>query len=68
MFTSCPPFRAIWHQPFGSHAEQCSGNHFKQSGVAEVLRHALKVDFWDIDAMADCIYGLLNYEGFVNLF
>jgi len=33
----------------------------KQSGVAEVLNHAIKVDFWDIDAMADAIYGLLAY-------
>lgn len=33
----------------------------KQSGVAEVLKYALKVDFWDINAMADAIYGLLNY-------
>jgi glycosyltransferase involved in cell wall biosynthesis len=33
----------------------------KQSGVAEVLKHAVKVDFWDIDAMADAIYGILNY-------
>lgn len=33
----------------------------KQSGVAEVLRHAIKVDFWDIDAMADSIYALLSY-------
>ncbi len=33
----------------------------KQSGVAEVLKHAIKVDFWDIDAMADSIYGLLTY-------
>ena len=33
----------------------------KQSGVAEVLRYAIKVDFWDIDALADAIYGLLNY-------
>ncbi|MGL5684129.1 MAG: glycosyltransferase family 4 protein [Marinifilaceae bacterium] len=33
----------------------------KQSGVAEVLKYALKVDFWDIDAMADAIYGLLQY-------
>jgi glycosyltransferase involved in cell wall biosynthesis len=40
----------------------------KQSGVAEVLRHALKVDFWDIDAMADCIYGLLNYEALSTYF
>ena len=33
----------------------------KQSGVAEVLKFAIKVDFWDIDAMADAIYGLLAY-------
>jgi glycosyltransferase involved in cell wall biosynthesis len=40
----------------------------KQSGVAEVLRHALKVDFWDIDAMADRIYGLLNYQALSTYF
>ena len=33
----------------------------KQSGVAEVLKYAIKTDFWDIDAMADAIYGLLTY-------
>ncbi len=33
----------------------------KQSGVAEVLKYAIKIDFWDIDAMADSIYGLLTY-------
>ena len=33
----------------------------KQSGVAEILNHALKVDFWDVNAMADAIYGLLHY-------
>ena len=40
----------------------------KQSGVAEVLKHALKVDFWDIDALADAIYGLLHYEGLQKMF
>jgi len=40
----------------------------KQSGVSEILHHALKVDFWDIDAMADAIYGLLNYNGLSNMF
>jgi len=40
----------------------------KQSGVAEVLIHALKVDFWDIDAIADSIYGLCNYEGLSKMF
>lgn len=33
----------------------------KQSGVAEVLSYAVKIDFWDVDAMADAIYGLLEY-------
>lgn len=33
----------------------------KQSGVAEVLKHSMKVDFWDIDALSDAIYGLLKY-------
>lgn len=32
----------------------------KQSGVSEVLRHALKVDFWDTDEMANQIICLLN--------
>jgi len=32
-----------------------------QSGAAEVLKYALKVDFWDVDALADDIYALLNY-------
>lgn len=40
----------------------------KQSGVAEILRHALKVDFWDVDAIADCIYGLLHYKGISKMF
>ena len=33
----------------------------KQSGAAEVLAYAFKVDFWDVDAMADDIYALLKY-------
>ena len=32
-----------------------------QSGAAEVLKYAFKVDFWDVDAMADDIYALVNY-------
>lgn len=40
----------------------------KQSGVAEVLNHVMKVDFWDIDAMADAIYGLLHYDAMTNMF
>lgn len=40
----------------------------KQSGVAEVLHHAIKVDFWDIDAMANAIYALTHYDGIGELF
>jgi len=40
----------------------------KQSGVAEVLQHALKVDFWDVDGMADAIYGLLHYRSLAQNF
>lgn len=32
-----------------------------QSGVAEVLTHALKVDFWDVDEMANKIVAVLKY-------
>lgn len=40
----------------------------KQSGVSEILTHAVKTDFWDIDAMADAIYGILNYPALSNMF
>jgi glycosyltransferase involved in cell wall biosynthesis len=33
----------------------------KQSGVAEVLTHVLKVDFWDINEMANKIVAVLKY-------
>jgi len=60
-------------EPFGiSSLEAMSSNVpvviSKQSGVAEVLRHALKVDFWDIDALSDSIYGLLHYEALSKMF
>ncbi|HUV01790.1 MAG TPA: glycosyltransferase [Bacteroidales bacterium] len=40
----------------------------KQSGVSEILTHAVKTDFWDIDAMADAIYGILNYPALAQMF
>lgn len=40
----------------------------KQSGVSEVLKHALKVDFWDVHGMADAIYGVTHYEGLSKMF
>ena len=33
----------------------------KQSGVSEVLRHALKVDFWDVHEMANKMVAVLKY-------
>ena len=40
----------------------------KQSGVAEVLDYAVKVDYWDVDAMADAIYGLITYPALAKMF
>lgn len=40
----------------------------KQSGVAEVLDYALKVDYWDVDALADAIYGLIAYPALSRMF
>ena len=34
----------------------------KQSGVAEILQHALKVDFWDIDEMANKMIAVLRHR------
>ena len=39
-----------------------------QSGVAEVLDYAIKVDYWDVDAMADAIYGLITYPALAKMF
>ncbi|MDR0386329.1 MAG: glycosyltransferase family 4 protein [Prevotellaceae bacterium] len=39
----------------------------KQSGVSEVLKHALKINFWDVNALADSIYALLTYKGLNNM-
>ncbi|MBN2894079.1 MAG: glycosyltransferase family 4 protein [Bacteroidales bacterium] len=40
----------------------------KQSGVAEILKHAIKVDFWDTFAIAEAIYGLVKYNGLSEMF
>jgi glycosyltransferase involved in cell wall biosynthesis len=40
----------------------------KQSGVSEVLKHALKVDFWDVHGMADAIYAVTRYDGMNRMF
>ncbi|MDR2969191.1 MAG: glycosyltransferase family 4 protein [Tannerellaceae bacterium] len=33
----------------------------KQSGCAEILDYAVKVDYWDIEAMADAMYSIISY-------
>ena len=34
----------------------------KQSGVSEILTHCLKVDFWDVNDIANKILAVLNYN------
>ena len=34
----------------------------KTSGVSEVFRHCMKVDFWDTDSLANKIIGVLNHN------
>lgn len=38
----------------------------KSSGVSEVLKHALKVDFWDVDDMANKIVAALRYPSLAS--
>lgn len=32
-----------------------------QSGVAEILSNAIKINYWDVEAMAEAIHGILKY-------
>ncbi len=53
-------------EPFGIAPLEALGNDVpviisKQSGVSEVLIHALKVDFWDVDEIANKIVAVLKY-------
>ncbi|MCA8945480.1 MAG: glycosyltransferase family 4 protein [Planctomycetes bacterium] len=38
----------------------------RQSGVSEVLRHALKVDYWDVDRMAQLILAVVRHQSLSN--
>lgn len=54
-------------EPFGLVALEAIGHGTpvvlsKQSGAAEVIEHAFKVDFWDTDKMADCIMTILREQ------
>jgi glycogen(starch) synthase len=35
----------------------------KQSGVSEIVKHALKADFWDVDEMANQILAVVDHPG-----
>ena len=53
-------------EPFGIsplEAMQCSVPTIisKQSGCAEILDKCIKVDYWDIHALADAMYAICNY-------
>ncbi|MFT3994669.1 MAG: glycosyltransferase [Dysgonomonas sp.] len=38
----------------------------KQSGCAEILNKAVKVDYWNIEAMADAIYSICTYPAMAD--
>jgi glycogen(starch) synthase len=38
----------------------------KQSGVSEILKHAIKVDFWDVRKMADCMINILTSSDLIK--
>ena len=40
----------------------------KQSGVSEILTHAIKVDFWDVNATADAIHAIISYPAMSKMF
>jgi len=53
-------------EPFGIAPLEAMGHNVpaiisKSSGVSEVLTHALKVDFWDVDDMANKIIAVLRH-------
>jgi len=55
-------------EPFGLTALEALANGTpilvsRQSGVSEVITHALKADFWDVDDMADKIVNVVSSRG-----
>lgn len=58
-------------EPFGIsplEAMQCSIPTIisKQSGCAEILDKAVKIDYWDVEGMADAIYSICTYDGMAD--
>jgi len=55
----------VYHEPFGitprrGDALRCSRHYFRQSGVAEVVNHVIKVDFWNVDELANAMISVLR--------
>jgi glycosyltransferase involved in cell wall biosynthesis len=40
----------------------------RQSGVSEVLKNAVTLDFWDTDAMSNAIHALTQYKGLSKMY
>ena len=38
----------------------------KQSGCAEILENVIKIDYWDINALADSIFAIIKYPALYN--
>ncbi len=58
-------------EPFGLTALEAIANNVpviisKQSGVSEVLKHCLKINFWDVDEMSNKIISVLDYSSLHN--
>jgi glycosyltransferase involved in cell wall biosynthesis len=58
-------------EPFGIAPLEALSNNVpviisKQSGVSEILQHALKVDFWDVNEMANKIIAVLRHSPLQN--
>ncbi len=54
-------------EPFGIAPLEAIQHHVpalisKQSGIAETFKHALKVDFWDVNEMANKMLGVLRHR------
>ncbi len=58
-------------EPFGIVPLESLANHTpviisKQSGISEVLRNSLKVDFWDVDEIVNKVVSVLKYSALKN--
>ena len=68
-------FKALSNNPYPGRGivlgESADGKSYvqvisKQSGCAEILDNVIKIDYWDINAMADAIYSIIKYPAMYN--